>query len=411
MEDASYEEVAYEAKVPLISDSKACTASFACIEELGVTPPPPTGWVPREEAREEKEGERPSGGRSQDAAEWWKNTLTSEWVYHATEDMYFHLPTSSLWEQRHVECADGEDAVDQVTYYRTDAMHLQALSMFASALDSALVPMTWKCWIRYMRGKKGRHFGMGPPPASPEKVASRTNSQPKKGHGGESAGKEAARNQSSPAGAANASRQTTIDSDAQIREADEPTSPAMPVPRPTKMEEAALAAAAAAVAAVADAPPPKPPPPPPEPLPPPVKEKAPPQAASGFNHETSDGDGRRKGGSGSLLVCLRCFRGGGQQGSPKAVLDTKLSTDRKAGSAVSASATPSHTRADTGRGGPSGEMATANPTEERKSIEIVDKHVLKLEKFLELVHRNPQRLVDHVERRRAGKTALAFVIV
>uniref|UniRef100_A0A7S0B650 Uncharacterized protein n=1 Tax=Pyrodinium bahamense TaxID=73915 RepID=A0A7S0B650_9DINO len=47
----------------------------------------------------------------------------------------------------------------------------------------------------------------------------------------------------------------------------------------------------------------------------------------------------------------------------------------------------------------------------RPSSDTVDRHMRRLEQFLAEVKKNPQRLVTHVERRRAEKTHLAYIVV
>mmetsp|Transcript_81864 Transcript_81864/g.228079 ORF Transcript_81864/g.228079 Transcript_81864/m.228079 type:complete len:464 (-) Transcript_81864:115-1506(-) len=139
-----------EAKVLVPSTSKpSANAGFISFEELAVTPPPLTGWVPQ------KNHEHCGGTLSPQTlarAEWWGNTDTNEWIYHNSDDMYYHLPTSSLWERRDLQCCDPEETTH--TYFRVDAPHLRALSKFASSLDSALVPIAWSAWVSCVKEVK-----------------------------------------------------------------------------------------------------------------------------------------------------------------------------------------------------------------------------------------------------------------
>mmetsp|Transcript_41059 Transcript_41059/g.95117 ORF Transcript_41059/g.95117 Transcript_41059/m.95117 type:complete len:478 (-) Transcript_41059:121-1554(-) len=153
-----------EAHVPVVPCSRtSTTASFACVEQLGVTPPPSRGWMPPE-AVEGKDGDQRgsdgqrSGGsqRAEWQAEWCTNYASSEWIYHTSEDKYFHVPSNSLWERRDMECCDP--LASPHTYCRVDAVHLQALSHFARSVDTAVLPLAWKAWVRHARACKRRHF-------------------------------------------------------------------------------------------------------------------------------------------------------------------------------------------------------------------------------------------------------------
>lgn len=135
-----------EAAVPFPLESCTSAASFACMETLGVNPPPARGWVPQG-------GEKSDGG-SPPAVEWYGNLESAEWIYHKTDDLYFHLPTSSLWEKRPLECRDP--SMPSYTYYRTDAMHLQALRHFAESMASATLPMAFNAWVIHLKKQKRR---------------------------------------------------------------------------------------------------------------------------------------------------------------------------------------------------------------------------------------------------------------
>mmetsp|Transcript_43072 Transcript_43072/g.108259 ORF Transcript_43072/g.108259 Transcript_43072/m.108259 type:complete len:400 (-) Transcript_43072:1139-2338(-) len=129
-----------EVNLPPVLDSRISAASFACVEQLGVDPPPSKGWKPLPQKGEDS---------SPKAAEWLRSTLSADWIYHTQEETYFHLPTSTLWEQREVKCVDPKAPAH--SYFRVDAFHLQALAHFAQNVDSGLVPLAWQAWVRYTR--------------------------------------------------------------------------------------------------------------------------------------------------------------------------------------------------------------------------------------------------------------------
>lgn len=128
-----------EAKTPLISETRDTDVSMFCIQDLGVKPPPSAGWVQQDE---------------NDFEGWWVNTETEDWIYHCSEEKFFHLPSSSLWERRETDCCDP--CASPHTYYRTDMRALQALQQFAGSMDSGLVPLVWKAWVRYVRKMRNR---------------------------------------------------------------------------------------------------------------------------------------------------------------------------------------------------------------------------------------------------------------
>lgn len=403
---------------PTISYSKATTASFACIEELGVTPPPVSGWQDKAPA----EGE--------DKSEWQVNVENRDWIYHTTDDMYFHLPSNSLWERREMECCDPK--AEAHTYYRVDAVHLQALSMFASTLDSALVPMAWKAWVRYMRKKKDRHFGLSKPPASPHKSnrgQKKDITSPKD--------RNSLRQASSRGSRSPQERASRVVSRGVLEKAVEASKAAEPAIEPP------------AKAPVAVSPPPEPPPEPPVAEPPPqVEAEANINGTSGqgvvenpdntkpvlavellegekpanekapmtLPPEDDVGDKVAKGG----LLCFRCFGSRRSRQRPEApgkppetAAPLRASTAPPEGSAA----------AEIKPGRPSAQGAVewvkfnegkdAAEVKEvpRPCIDTVERHMRRLDQFLEIVRRNPQKLVDHVERRRAEKTTLAFAML
>lgn len=137
-----------EVEMPPVADSNTSAASFACIEQLGVAPPPSGGWEPLPVR----------GDGSPKAAEWLRTPANADWIYHTTEDRYFHLPTSTLWEQREVHCCDPR--APKHTYCRADALHLQVLFQFARSVDSAVMPMVWGAWVRYARKRAASRAAM-----------------------------------------------------------------------------------------------------------------------------------------------------------------------------------------------------------------------------------------------------------
>lgn len=133
-----------EAQLPKVPDSITSAASFACLETLGVMPPPEEGWLPR------KVGD----GKSESDPEWWANIGDADWIYNGVQDKYFHLPTRSLWEKRDLLSCDPH--VPACTYVRLDAMHLEALRHFATSMDGSIVPMVFQAWFRLIQ--KERRF-------------------------------------------------------------------------------------------------------------------------------------------------------------------------------------------------------------------------------------------------------------
>lgn len=131
--------------MPRVAESRTSAASFACLKSLGVTPPPLSGWVPV-----------PISDGDTSQGEWHSSDLSPDWIYHTIEERYFHLPTSTLWEQREVECCDPFAPAH--TFYRVDAIHLQALAQFARHMDSTLIPLTWKAWVQFTRRRRAKRI-------------------------------------------------------------------------------------------------------------------------------------------------------------------------------------------------------------------------------------------------------------
>lgn len=161
-----------EASITIPSDSKQSAALFGiCIEELGVTPPPLKGWVPQKNNHQPSatavaaaSTNRSEGGEDSQQ-EWWANPGNGEWLYHHKDQMYFHLPSSTLWERRDLdEEAPHLPQENRVTFFRSDNTTLQALALFASHLTDgkAMVPVTLKAWVRFTRKNKKKKVGSGP---------------------------------------------------------------------------------------------------------------------------------------------------------------------------------------------------------------------------------------------------------
>lgn len=409
-----------EDPVPTISESKATTASFACIEELGVTPPPASGW----QDKPAPEGEQKS--------EWQVNPENRDWIYHTTDDMYFHLPSNSLWERREMECCDPK--AEAHTYYRVDAVHLQALSMFAAALDSALVPMAWKAWVRYMRKKKDRHFGLSKPPASPHKGQ---NSRRKDQSGQGTSAKQGSRSQGGSARDSDTpqqtmSREASRGSRDKGADTEPPTKapPAEPPPaEPPPAEEATTQAVSSDSSsrrspasqqgwkpsldvipsqdALGEAEPAA------------ESEKQPmtvPPDASDQKKDSGDEDVTKRG-----LMCFRCFGRSRSRHRPDPIKRPVESAapPRTSKAEVVAAAPDTKPAKESSMSSAAVEWVRFNEGKDaadlkevpKPCVDTVERHMRRLEQFLEIVRRNPQKLIDHVERRRADKTTLAFAML
>lgn len=446
---------ACEEKPPMILNCEGHTAALFCVEAFGVAPPPDTGWIPRDE----KETVRSGVSKEKDTAvEWYRNISAPEWIYHTAEDMYYHLPTSSLWERRTVECSDPKVGATN-SYFRADAHALQVLARFAMTLDSGLMPLAFKAWVRFMRKKKDRHFGVPAPPASPgQKGVGRKGSKtpaaaPKAAASAEPGGEAAA---GSPPAAAGLS----IADLSRMAAAAEDNKPPAPIngdaaPKPVlnkatsmSMNTAIIGDASNAIAAL--------------------------KAARSTNFDSSwedqavdeagrpldeagrplDEDGRpmegghipdaevkaeepvpssaedqplasqepspRKG-----LFCLRCFRSSRKK--PK-IEEVALPTEAAAaGQSLAAAKTggdqgkppdaPATAAEKTASAAATAELAKnaeesqAAKTQVPVTIDSVDRHMRRLDAFMDLVAKNPVRLVDHIEKRRNGRTtSLGFIV-
>lgn len=144
-----------EGQRPLLPDSKTSAASFACLEALGVTPPPAKGWL-----EQDRTGSKDNERSPKRTSEWMGNPANPEWIYHKDKDMYFHMPSNTLWEKHKIDCYDPKAMASPHTYVRVDAVHLQALRNFATSLDSMILPTAFQAWVKVARQKRsGRRAG------------------------------------------------------------------------------------------------------------------------------------------------------------------------------------------------------------------------------------------------------------
>mmetsp|Transcript_104112 Transcript_104112/g.303967 ORF Transcript_104112/g.303967 Transcript_104112/m.303967 type:complete len:480 (+) Transcript_104112:80-1519(+) len=401
-----------EAQAPAILNSRTSAASFACIEQLGVTPPPNAGWVPRDEAAESEPGI--DGLKKEQHREWWSNMNTVEWIYHSNEDKYFHLPSNSLWERRETECCDP--VAGPHTYCRVDAVHLQALSHFAKTMDTALVPMAWKAWVFYWRRRTGRHSVAQPPLAPIEEGPAEPASKETK----ESSRSPHTSNEHPAQRPSSLATESAQGAPAAGREQGSPDAAAGK--GPSGEEKATVELLAVAAAGVDKL----------------VSEKKSPFLRTGSSkvgmQSTADSSELAKAlpqtladraEDGSLAGekprgCCLCFR---IRGRSKVKCSTSDSTACELPKGVPAEVLEK--AANTAAGGAARERNSSlvSWTEEEQpepapakqapqlNCETLERHMRRLELFLTEVKRNPQRLVTHVERRRAEKTHVAFIVL
>jgi len=318
--------------------------------------------------------------------------------------------------------------------------------MFAAALDSALVPMAWKAWVRYMRKKKDRHFGLSKPPASPHKGQNGrrkdTGSQgsPKniksKSQGGSSRDSRTPE-QSISREASRGGKDKGADTEPPAKPPPTEPPPAEPPPAGTSAQAATLQAKNAEAngqaagngstqGSSAGQPGWKPsldvipsqdnlg-----ETKPAAESEKQPMTAPPDASDQKKDSGDEEvtKGG----LICFRCFgrsrsrRRPDPQSRPVESAPPPRTTKTEATSA--APDTKPVKESSTSSGGVEwvrfneGKDAVEVKEVPRPCIDTVERHMRRLEQFLEIVRRNPQKLIDHVERRRADKTTLAFAML
>jgi len=425
----------------IVPECHANTAALYCIEELGVAPPPSKGWVPREE----KVNSNRSSQDEEDGAEWYRNMNATEWIYHKTEDMYYHLPTSSLWEKRQVDCSDP--TLESFSYFRADAGALKALAQFAMTLDSGLLPLAFKGWVRIMRKRRDRNIGVA--------VSAPTTSPSKNGQSLEMAKEPTERKSvligsqqpvleelppdaassketplliTSPGGSDSASqapvshthkmkRSSTIEAPAVMKDANNALQALMlsraTQPDDDEEDDYANPTSARLRAAIGA-----------EPIP---DGDSQPLATTLANPQEPNPNAKKKKKKKKGLFCLRCFRSSDTSGDADDVpLDgaqsSTVATDGSGNGSTTVPSSdpqgdPTNTRTiDTTVGEPLRETATAAEQlqQEAKQLPCIgtaERHMRKLEVFLDLVKRNPQKLVEHIEKRRQGKTSPLAVIV
>jgi len=395
-----------EAAVLPVSDSRTSAASFACLETLGVSPPPALGWVPRPDKDAEKISPSSSPERSPHA-EWWANPGSREWIYHSSEDMYFHLPTSSLWEKRDMDCCDP--MATQHTFFRVDAVHLQALSHFARSVDSAVVPMAWQAWVRYTRKRRGGSTtnpvsspaGKGPNSRQPSKGRDSTEKKEKRGQRFQ--GLDSSKPNSpegkfrSPAGEEEGAAQSDARKSAVVQSEVAAANEVAAQGGAAAADANATTATANTTGAATV-----------EPQVTPIMVTKP---AVEDNIDTA-----RRG-------CCLCMRSRKRKveysktapNAPTSASSTEESAKSKNGG-QQANGTGNAGNAQVGwavndekrRGNDS---MSISPEANKPAMDTADRHQKRFEQFMAEVKRNPQRLVNHVERRRAEKTQLTFVVV
>lgn len=409
------------------SKEKAPAAVF-CVEELGVIPPPEKGWVPR--------GGGNSDGSSS-VAGWWANSQSAEWIYHQADQMYFHLPTNTLWERRFQECCDPGDVPH--TYIRVDAFHLKALSSFATSLDTALIPMAWKAWVRYTR----RRAEKVPSGTAKDRKTEKDEAMDGEDKGHKPKGLQAAASTvaTTATGGGGDSRsisaplsvggnrdgdlnfgkdQPAVDnfpSHHSLKETAHQNSIAsMSAITSSKAEDAIAAAKAAAAAAAAAA----------------VAAAAAAQAAEAAtisqegpssSDGASSGHGHKKK-KRRRWCCFSCFRGRrGKKELRDESRSLKGSADQpgvsttvagKLGHSTAKDADTAVEAVDSVNWAPFMEKEQKEPPApanvKKPGFDTVDRHKRRLELFLAEVKKNPQKLINHVEKRRAGSSHVAYIV-
>eukprot|EP00421_Protoceratium_reticulatum_P056396 CAMPEP_0168496268 /NCGR_PEP_ID=MMETSP0228-20121227/72174_1 /TAXON_ID=133427 /ORGANISM="Protoceratium reticulatum, Strain CCCM 535 (=CCMP 1889)" /LENGTH=424 /DNA_ID=CAMNT_0008513131 /DNA_START=33 /DNA_END=1308 /DNA_ORIENTATION=- len=390
------------------SSRTSAISFFASIEQLGVSPPPLEGWMPRDQPEDGEDRQ------SLDAlalmpntagAEWWGNAETSDWIYHGGEDMYFHLPSNSLWERRESQCWVPD--ADGFTFCRVDMVHLKALLHFAQSIDTALLPLAWNAWVRHVRKrhhaaqqqagaageggsnsaskksrtlageKRGNRFSFDkpqgrPPQLPPTPALAASGAVSAAAAGADLGGGKEAEPSAADAGAGVGSEPLKKDG---AKALEVPTSSSK-VFHATSSDEADLAWVAAG------------------------------SAAAAFFFEATAADTGEYGAK-HLIESA---------GSPSA---PKTSSGRKAGSGVAAGLDSSTSTSATklvdteklsGRDQMDPTATEASASVGKRTSDGMDRHMRRMEQFLADVKRNPQRLVAHVDRRRAEKTGVAYIV-
>jgi len=340
--------------LPKVPESITSAASFACLETLGVLPPPEEGWLPR------------ATGEQKDKEEvmWWANVVDQNWIYNGIEDKYFHLPTRSLWEKRVLESCDPY--APPYTFFRLDAMALEALRQFAGSVDKTLVPMVWQAWVRVVAKER------------------RGVSNPSKSHSQGIAGSK-----------------PPLLPITSLPKFDEPAEIEKPPPAP----EASVAQAEVPVPAASNQPSED------KPL---SSSPLKPRRKKGFCFCVFARFGR----SGEEEDLWEGARLSGKSGTDEARTPSTSAGSSAASQVRSAKDAPPAMKGVEG-GGPVPTAApgtvVTSPKKEESTVteavksEIAELHGRRLEQFLNEVKKNPQRLVTHVEKRRAEKTGMAFL--
>lgn len=400
-------EIDCEKGMPLVSDSKETTASFACVEALGVNMPPSLGWVPKPS----KDGAEEEGGWGSPAAEWWIHLETKEWIYHKPDDMYFHLPSGGLWERREAESLDP--LADRHTYYRVDAPHLQMLQQFAKSLDSSLLPLAFKGWRRLVKKKKEKErMVVSAPPGSPGASKRPSLAIEPKGASGEA----------SPDAGHPPPFGTGAGDILQAAESDAAAGPAAVFPTNPPAGTLAERQGQGGILPSKD------------PISPAEVTHHPsdavPLLGGSDGKPSSKSNEKRRG----FLVCL-CGRSARRRTSDSSAKTPQADASSGAGTAKG-DRDPSKAGDPKGSKDKTADAKARRPSKDKTvdavdwtkwmereksnapapiealkpNLDTVDRHMKRLDQFMQEVKRNPQRLVDHVERRRQEKTHLAFML-
>lgn len=397
-----------EGRTPLLPDSRTSAASFACLEALGVTPPPTGGWLPKD-AKDERNSSKDLDRSPKREAEWWGNTENPEWIYHKDNDMYFHCPSNTMWEKHKMECYDLTARAPPHTYIRVDALHLQALRNFAASMDSAVLPTVFKAWVRAARKNTGPNVGdkgkAGRSPSrSPGRSSKERGSRLDETKKGAEEGEVALDGMQSDGVKA---MQTSVNVAPMIPRAEASMAPSA-FQGAMSMEAGPITPAPTVMRGVASM----------------VQT---PLAISEMSDDESGPGTKRRG-------CCLCLCGRGRRNNPKHEYGNTTSTasdtsvispaDPKGAAAAAklngqvspkagspkTKTTPS-SKADVERI-LSQDPETPAPDEAVKpSCDVAERHHRRLDMFLDEVKRNPQRLITHIDRRRAEKTHLAYIVL
>ncbi|CAJ1441565.1 unnamed protein product [Effrenium voratum] len=336
-----------EAVVPKLPEGNTSAESLFSMEALGVLPPLDRGWKPKSEAIQK--------GKSM----WLTHNTAADWIYNMTEDKYFHLPSKSFWEKRPLESQDPK--APPYTYVRMDAFHLQALRHFAASLETAALPLAWKSWTLFVRKKKVAVQIAAEAPTVEEVPTSA------------GAGPHVDENLQLPSEHEESRSEATEVEDAKEPEGEEPTQET-PAPVPAPLPE--------------------------------VRQSA----------VTTPSRKPKRG----FCGCLRASPVESDEESEEATLlpasepempkpISEMSTITVVTPQERASDTSSHAGVSPQKETPTTPAAVPKPEVPKNIYSVDDLHTHRLENFLAEIGRNPQRLVIHVDRRRDGKTAIAFM--